>query len=107
MTKSMKDILNELDDRQLTPGEMARSIRRRLGLTQDEVAELSNIKRENISALENGRLDMSVRYAKVLAVVFGVSPVSILFPNGSFTKSKELLVIEKKAQIFLKKKKVG
>ncbi len=105
MAKLMRDILNEIDPKPATAGDLIRSARGRFSLTQDEVCKLTGLKRENLSAIENGRVGMSVHYAEIFGVLFDLHPASILFPNGQYEKSAELIRIEKKARDFLKKKK--
>jgi transcriptional regulator with XRE-family HTH domain len=105
MAKLMREILNEIDPKPTTAGDLIRSARKRFDLTQDEVCKLTNLKRENLSALENGRVEMSVHYAEIFGALFGLHPASILFPNGESEKTDELINIEKRAREFLKKKK--
>lgn len=99
MRKALHDILGE----DLLPGEVLRGLRVRLGLSQEQLAEITGIARPNISALENNRLDMTSHYAEMFAVIFNVHPSEILYPNGHVKKSPEILKLEKKAQAYLKK----
>jgi transcriptional regulator with XRE-family HTH domain len=101
----MRDVLNEIERTIPSSGEMAKALRKKLELTQEEVATLTSLQRENISALENGRLEMSVHYAKIFSAVYGVSPVTLLFPDGKFEKSKEIRDIERRTREFMKKRK--
>jgi transcriptional regulator with XRE-family HTH domain len=102
--KNMRDILNQVSPKDVTPGELISSVRHRLNMTQEELCHVTGLRRENLSALENGRIEMTVYYAEIFAAALGLHPASILFPNGSYEKSKDILAIEKKANNLLKKK---
>jgi transcriptional regulator with XRE-family HTH domain len=102
--KNMRDILSQVSPKDVTPGELIKSIRARLNITQDELCEVTGLKRENLSAIENDRIEMTVHYAELLGAALGVHPASILFPNGRHVKSKEILAVEKKGNALLKKK---
>ena len=41
---------------------------------------------------------MTVHYAEILGAALGVSPATILFPNGEYIKTPEILEIEKRAR---------
>ena len=105
--KNMRDILNQVAPKDVTPGELVSSVRHRLGITQAELCHITGLRRENLSALENNRIEMTVHYAEIFAAALGLHPSSILFPNGSYEKSKNILAIEKKATNLLKKKIAG
>lgn len=102
--KKMRNILNQVSAVKLTPGELIKSIRARLSITQDELCDVAGLKRENLSAIENDRIEMTVHNAELLGAALGVHPSSILFPNGRNEKSKEILAVEKKGNALLKKK---
>ncbi len=107
MAKLMRDVLNEIDSKPTAPGELVRSARQRFDLTQEEVCGLTGLRRENLSALENGRVQMTAHYAELFGAVFGLHPASILFPNGQQERTGKLLAIEKKARELLRKKRAG
>ena len=46
---------------------------------------------------------MTADNAKRIAAVIGVHPSAILFPNGEYTKDKEIIRIEKAARKLLKR----
>lgn len=48
-------------------------LRRRLGLTQEELAEALEVSRQTISSLENGRYNPSILLAFKIARFFGMS----------------------------------
>jgi transcriptional regulator with XRE-family HTH domain len=87
--KKMRRVLNEILTDDLSPGEFIRGRRVELGLSQDELAEITRIARSNISAIENGRMDVTAHYALIFAAAFNLHPQEILFPNGKFTKGPE------------------
>lgn len=105
MSNRFMDLLNELDPSTLTPGRMLRSFRKGLSLTLKEVEEITGVKEQNLSALENDRMEMSVYYAEILAAALGIHPTDILFPNGKWEKSKQVCEVEIKARKILKKKR--
>lgn len=107
MAKLMRDILSETDSNPATPGELVRSARKRFDLTQEEICRLTGLKRENLSALENGRVQMTAHYAELFGAVFDLHPASLLFPNGQQERTGKLLAIEKRARELLKKKRAG
>ncbi len=107
MAKLMRDILNDIDPKPVVSGDLVRAARKRFNLTQEEVCRLTGLKRENLSALENGRVQMTVHYAELFGAVFDLHPASILFPNGQHERTGKLLAIEKRARELLKKKQAG
>ncbi len=100
----MRDILNQIAANEISSGELIKSLRKRLEITQEELCEVTGLRRENLSALENDRIEMTVHYAELLGAALGLHPTSILFPNGRYEKSKEILAVEKRGQALLKKK---
>lgn len=72
MARLMRDILNETDSKPVKSGDLVRAARKRFNLTQDEVCQLTGLKRENLSAIENGRVQMTVYYAE-LFVLYSIS----------------------------------
>lgn len=99
MRKTLHDILGE----ELTPSEVLRGARVEAGISQDELEEITGIKRSNISALENGRLDMTSYYAEILGAALKLHPADLLYPNRKVIKSEEILKIEKKAEAVIKR----
>ena len=84
-------------------GENLKKMRLKVGLTHNEIEEISGIKRANYSAYENNRQALGVETAKKLAVCFGSDPCDLLFPDG-FKLSKELNQTKKKRELLLKNK---
>lgn len=99
----MRKVLHEILDHDLTPGEVLRGARVEAGISQDEMEEITGVKRSNISALENGRLSMTSHYAEIFAAALGLHPADLLYPNRKLVKSEEMLKIEKKAKEVIKR----
>jgi transcriptional regulator with XRE-family HTH domain len=97
MGKKMIDVLNELVPEGASAGDMLRALRNREGLTLEEMEEITGIRDNNLSAIENNRIEVSQHYAEVFAAALGVHPMIFLYPNGKFEKSPELRKIEKRA----------
>lgn len=102
MGKRMMDVLDELVPQGATPGEMLRALRKREGLTLEVMEKITGIRDNNLSAIENDRIEMSQHYAEVFAAALDVHPMIFLYPNAKFEKSTELLKIEKRAAKFRK-----
>lgn len=105
--KKMREVIDKLLGDDLTPAMVLKGLRLDRKMSQDDLAEITGIKRPAISALENDRMNMTSHYADIFAVVFDVRPETILYPNGYVRKSEELLKIESRATEFFKKEAVG
>ncbi|MBN22239.1 MAG: hypothetical protein CL678_13240 [Bdellovibrionaceae bacterium] len=101
--KKMRKVLHEILNQDLAPGEVLRGARIEAGISQDEMEEITGVKRTNISALENGRLQMTSYYADIFAAALELHPADILYPNRKLVKSEEMLEIEKKAKKIMKR----
>ena len=99
------DLLNELDSDALTAGKVLRALRKGVELTLKDVEEITGVKEQNLSALENDRMEMTVHYAEMLAAALGVHPTEILFPNGKWEKTAQISAIERKARKIIDKKR--
>ena len=62
-------------------GESVRIIRELQGHSQNELARLTGIPQATISAIENGRVRLSVEKAKVLARALKCHPAVLVFPG--------------------------
>ncbi len=62
-------------------GESVRIIRELQGLSQNNLADLSGIPQSTISAIENGRINLGVERAKILARVLKCHPAVLVFPG--------------------------
>ena len=105
--KEMREVLYNILDKDLTSGEFLRGLRIKLGLSQEQLAEITKIARPNISGLENNRIAMTPHYAEMFAVIFKVHPADILYPNGYVRKTKEIIQLEKEAKAYLKKRSIS
>jgi len=65
----------------VTVGESVRIIRQLQGLSQNQLSKLTGIPQSTISAIENGRVNLGVERAKVLARGLKVHPAVLVFPN--------------------------
>ncbi|MEQ1664203.1 MAG: helix-turn-helix transcriptional regulator [Bdellovibrionales bacterium] len=102
MGKKMMDVLDELVPEGATSGELLKALRKREGLTLAQMENITGIRDNNLSAIENDRIEMSQHYAEVFAAALDVHPMIFLYPNAKFEKSSELLKIEKRAAKFRK-----
>jgi transcriptional regulator with XRE-family HTH domain len=66
---------------EVTVGESVRIIRELQELSQNQLAELTGIPQATISAIENGRVNLGVERAKVLASALKCHPAVLLFPG--------------------------
>ena len=65
----------------MTPGEMVRELRYLKGWSQLDLAAETGISQTNISAIENGRVQLGKDRAIVLAEALSVHPASIMFAD--------------------------
>ena len=66
---------------EVTVGESVRIIRELQELSQNQLSELTGIPQATISAIENGRVNLGVERAKVLARALKCHPAVLLFPG--------------------------
>ena len=66
---------------EVSVGESVRIIRELQGLSQNQLSELTGIPQATISAIENGRVNLGVERAKVLARALKCHPAVLLFPG--------------------------
>lgn len=62
-------------------GESVRIVRELQELSQRQLAELTGIPQATLSAIENGRVNLGVERAKVLATALTCHPAVLLFPG--------------------------
>jgi transcriptional regulator with XRE-family HTH domain len=65
----------------MTPGEMVKTLRELKGWSQLELSEQTGISQANISAIENGRVEIGKHRAITFAEAFRVHPASIMFAD--------------------------
>lgn len=66
---------------EVSVGESVRIVRELQDLSQNRLSELTGIPQATISAIENGRVNLGVERAKVLARALKCHPAVLLFPG--------------------------
>lgn len=66
---------------EVSVGESVRIVRELKELSQNQLSELTGIPQATISAIENGRVNLGVERAKVLAPALNCHPAVLLFPG--------------------------
>ncbi len=66
---------------EVSVGESVRILRELQELTQGQLAALTGIPQSTISAIENGRVNLGVERAKVLARALKCHPAVLVFPG--------------------------
>ncbi len=66
---------------EVSVGESVRILRELQELTQSELSELTDIPQATISAIENGRVNLGVERAKVIARALKCHPAVLVFPG--------------------------
>ena len=72
---------------EVTVGESVRILRELQELSQSQLAELTGIPQATISAIENGRVNLGVERAKVLARALKCHPAVLVFPGWDALES--------------------
>lgn len=65
----------------VNPGESVRIIRELQGLSQNQLSAKCGIPQTTISSIENGRVNLGVERAKVLAHALRCHPAVLVFPG--------------------------
>jgi transcriptional regulator with XRE-family HTH domain len=76
-----KDIVLAGQSILMSPGEMIRTLRELKGFSQLNLAKETGISQTNISAIENGRVQIGKERSIVLAEALSVHPSSIMFAD--------------------------
>lgn len=66
---------------EVSVGESVRILRELQELSQSQLSELTGIPQATISAIENGRVNLGVERAKVLARALNCYPAVLVFPG--------------------------
>jgi transcriptional regulator with XRE-family HTH domain len=66
---------------EVTVGESVRILRELQELSQSQLAELTGISQATLSSIENGRVNLGVERAKVLARALQCHPAVLVFPG--------------------------
>lgn len=77
----MKDFRPAKKRVEVSVGESVRILRELQELSQRQLSELTSIPQATISAIENGRVNLGVERAKVLARALHCHPAVLVFPG--------------------------
>ena len=66
---------------EVTVGESVRILRELQGMSQSDLSALTGISQSTVSAMENGRVNLGVERAKVLARALKCHPAVLVFPG--------------------------
>ena len=72
---------------EVSVGESVRILRDLQDLSQSQLSELTGISQATISAIENGRVNLGVERAKVLARALKCHPAVLVFPGWDALES--------------------
>jgi transcriptional regulator with XRE-family HTH domain len=72
---------------EVSVGESVRILRELQELSQSQLSELTGIPQATISAIENGRVNLGVERAKVLARALKCHPAALVFPGWDSLES--------------------
>jgi transcriptional regulator with XRE-family HTH domain len=78
---SSKDFRRARRTVEVSAGESVRIMRELQEMSQNELSELTAIPQSTISAIENGRINLGVERAKVLARALKCHPAVLVFPG--------------------------
>jgi len=81
MRINKRDFVRAKVNKQISPGEMLKTIRELQGLSQKELSELTGIPQSNISAIESNHRQLGRERALQFAKALKVHPSVILFPD--------------------------
>lgn len=70
---------------EVSVGESVRILRELQELSQSQLSELTGIPQSTISAIENGRVNLGVERAKILARALKCHPAVLVFPGWEVT----------------------
>lgn len=77
----MKDFRPAKKRVEVSPGESVRILRELQELSQTQLTTLTGIPQATLSAIENGRVNLGVERAKVLARALKCHPAVLVFPG--------------------------
>lgn len=81
MSKHLKSFVEARVHVKVSPAEALKIIRELQEVSQNELARKTGISQSNISALENGSIEMGKNIALKLAKALKVHPAVLLFPD--------------------------
>jgi len=77
----MKDYRKAKKTIEVSVGDSVRILRELQELSQNQLASLTSIPQSTISAIENGRVNLGIERAKVLARALKCHPAVLVFPG--------------------------
>jgi transcriptional regulator with XRE-family HTH domain len=77
----MKDYRKAKKTTEVSVGDSLRILRELQELSQNQLATLTSIPQSTISAIENGRVNLGIERAKVLARALSCHPAVLVFPG--------------------------
>ncbi|MBA6412371.1 helix-turn-helix transcriptional regulator [Parahaliea sp. F7430] len=77
----MKDYRKAKKTIEVSIGDSVRIIRELQELSQNQLSSLTSIPQSTISAIENGRVNLGIERAKVLARALNCHPAVLVFPG--------------------------
>lgn len=77
----MNKFVPERQHIEITVGESVRIIRELQALSQSQLSAMTGIGQATISAIENGRVNLGIERAKVLAQALQCHPAVLVFPG--------------------------
>jgi transcriptional regulator with XRE-family HTH domain len=82
----MKEFRPEKKRAEVSVGESVRIVRELQELSQNQLSELTGIPQATISAIENGRVNLGIERAKVLARALKCHPAVLVFPGWDVSR---------------------
>lgn len=83
----VKDYRKAKKNVEVSVGDSVRIIRELQGLSQNQLAVLTEIPQSTLSAIENNRVNLGVERAKVLARALHCHPAVLVFPGWELEKT--------------------
>ena len=83
----MKDYRKAKKNVEVSVGDSVRIIRELQGLSQNQLAALTEIPQSTLSAIENNRINLGIERAKVLARALNCHPAVLVFPGWELEKT--------------------
>jgi len=81
MKINRSELVGAADSILMTPGDMVRELRELKGWSQLDLAAETGISQTNISAIENGRVELGKARAIIFAQALSVHPAAIMFAD--------------------------
>tara|TARA_R110002124_G_scaffold57039_5_gene160232 strand:- start:306 stop:584 length:279 start_codon:yes stop_codon:yes gene_type:complete len=85
----MKDYRKAKKTIEVSVGDSVRILRELQELSQNQLASLTSIPQSTISAIENGRVNLGIERAKVLARALNCHPAVLVFPGWELENAAE------------------